>query len=168
MNRRLTMQQFLKLAVSLVLLFGLVIPGHADFDSDIKALVEQGEKPEGVLFEIVTGDRQALEWVMPRIGAAIKQLRNTWPRLYIVIVTHGDEQFALTRDNLKKHARLHKQVQTLVKDADVNLYVCGTYAKMHNVAPEAFPDYVNVSASGPAQINDYRALGYEVIQVKLK
>jgi len=166
MSRQLTVHGAFKLAVALLLLFGPAISGQASFDGDIKALLEQGEKPEGVVFEVVTKDRRALESLMPRIGAAIKQLRHTWPRLDVVVVAHGDEQFALTRDNAKKYTQLHKQIQTLVKDADVNLHVCGAYAEMHDVAPEAFPDYVNVSASGPAQINDYRTLGYEVILVK--
>ena len=166
MSRPLTIHRISKLAVGLLLLFGPALSGQASFDGDIKALLEQGSKPEGVVFEIVTGDQQALQSLMPRIGAAVKQLRHTWPRLDIVIVAHGDEQFALTRNNLKKYMQVHKQVQSLVKDADVNLHVCGAYADMHGVAPEAFPDYVNVSASGPAQINDYRTLGYEVILVK--
>jgi predicted ATPase len=29
--------------------------------------------------------------------------------------------------------------------------------------PEDFPDYINVSAAGPIQINDYEELGYELV-----
>jgi len=41
--------------------------------------------------------------------------------------------------------------------------VCGTHASWRDKTPEDFPDYVDVVPSAPVQINDYEALGYEVI-----
>ena len=51
----------------------------------------------------------------------------------------------------------------LVTDRDVDIHVCGTHAGWFDVLPEDFPDYVDVSATGPAQVNDYRALDYVLI-----
>jgi hypothetical protein len=43
------------------------------------------------------------------------------------------------------------------------VHVCGTHAGWYGVTPEDFPDYVDVTTAGPAQINDYEAMGYELI-----
>jgi intracellular sulfur oxidation DsrE/DsrF family protein len=55
--------------------------------------------------------------------------------------------------------------QQLVKDG-VSLHVCGTYAEKHGLHEEDFPEYVNVAAAGPAQINDYIAVGYLRIKIE--
>ena len=45
----------------------------------------------------------------------------------------------------------------------MDVHVCGTHAGWFDVLPEDFPDYVDVAAAGPAQVNDYRALDYVLI-----
>ena len=61
---------------------------------------------------------------------------------------------------------VHEQVQSLVQDQNVALHACGTYAGWHGLAREDFPAYVDVTASGPATINDYVALGYVKIIIQ--
>jgi intracellular sulfur oxidation DsrE/DsrF family protein len=90
----------------------------------------------------------------------VTQLRKKFPELPVAIVTHGKEQFALTTKNAD--SKTHSLVKDLVSD-QIEVHVCGTHASWYNVMPEDFPDYVNVSATGPAQINDYEELGYELI-----
>ena len=50
--------------------------------------------------------------------------------------------------------------------SDIPVYVCGTYAGWRGLSDEDFPDYVNVAAAGPAQINDFVALGYSRVLVR--
>ena len=69
----------------------------------------------------------------------------------------------LTVDNRRSRARAHSLARELVDSNGIEVHVCGTHAEWEGKTPEDFPDYVNVSAAGPAQINDYVALGYEVI-----
>ncbi len=131
--------------------------------SDVAALLALEEAPEGVVFEIVSGEADALVELLPRVRADIVRLRTRFPGLPIAVVSHGEEQFALTEENRKNEPELHAIAEKIVTGEDVDLHVCGTYAGWFGVDPGDFPDYVDVAAAGPAQINDYRALGYVLI-----
>jgi intracellular sulfur oxidation DsrE/DsrF family protein len=138
-------------------------PTGAGQAEGVEALLAAEEPPAGVVFDIATGDDDALVELLPRLKADIERLRSRFPDLPVAIVTHGTEQFALTRDNRDNNAGLHAITEELVTDGDVDIHVCGTHAGWFDVLPEDFPDYVDVAAAGPAQINDYRALDYVLI-----
>jgi len=125
-------------------------------------------EPDGVVIEIVTGDATGLSWALPRVQDHIKQLRARFPELPVAVVTHGREQFALTRKNQTTSETTHNNVRSLIEDSNVQVHVCGTYAGWRGLTQEDFPDYVNVSAAGPAQINDYKAVGYLLIVIDSK
>lgn len=138
----------------------------ASYDKQIKSILSASEMPEGVVFEIVSGDSSALNWALPKTKQAIDQLRGRFPQLPIAVVTHGQEQFALQKKNKDQFQQVHSLTESLVKDSGVNLHVCGTYAEWHGVDAEEFASYANVAPAGPAQINDYVALGYIKILIK--
>ncbi|WP_126456503.1 DsrE family protein [Sulfuriflexus mobilis] len=150
--------------LGLALLFGSYRLFASGLELDEVLLLS--EAPPGVVFEIVSGDNDYLRWAIPAVQQHIQQLRERFPELPVAVVTHGREQFALTRDKQTQYAKVHRGIQSLVKDNDVSVHVCGTYAERHNVDENEFPDYINVSAAGPAQINDYRQLGYLLIKLK--
>ncbi len=127
----------------------------------VNHLLQQKQPPSGIVFEIVSDEDDFLEQLLPDIKTAVKKLRDKFPKLPIAIVTHGKEQFALTTKNSQK-SKTHSLVKGLVND-DVDVHVCGTHAGWYDIMPEDFPDYVDVSATGPAQINDYEEMGYELI-----
>ena len=131
--------------------------------NDVDALLEEKDSPSGVVFEIVSGNSGLLGKLLTTIKTDINRLRDRFPGLPVAIVTHGTEQFDLTTKNMKKEKKAHTLVEELVKSGDVDVHVCGTHASWYGVMPEDFPDYVDVSATGPAQINDYEELGYVVI-----
>ena len=126
----------------------------------LQDILAMTEAPEGVVIEIATSDNTGLRWALPKAQDYIKQLRERFPGLPISIVTHGREQFALTKKNQKENQAEHNAVQSLLKDNKVQLHVCGTYAGWRGLTEEDFPDYVDVAAEGPAQVNDYIAVGY--------
>ena len=130
---------------------------------DVEALLALEEAPAGVVFEIVSGDADTLGKLLPGVRADIERLRARFPGLPVAIVSHGEEQFALTTKNLESDPELDVIAEEMVTGKDVDLHVCGTYAGWFGVDPEDFPDYVDVAATGPAQINDYRALDYVLI-----
>jgi intracellular sulfur oxidation DsrE/DsrF family protein len=130
---------------------------------DVEALLATDEAPAGVVFEIVSGDADTLGRLLPGVRAGIERLRARFPGLPVAIVSHGEEQFALTTENLADDPGLDAIARDMVTGKEVDLHVCGTYAGWFGIDPEAFPDYVDVAAAGPAQINDYRALGYVLI-----
>lgn len=149
--------------VSLLSLYQAI---YADTNASLNQLLNQKEAPEGVVFEIVTGDDDALEWAIPRTREYIRQLRAKFPALPIAVVTHGQEMFSLqTRDEYGT-PEVHNQVKSLVEQQDVVLHACGTYAGWRGLAEEDFPAYVDIAASGPAQINDYVAIGYVKVIIR--
>ena len=139
---------------------------HANSDSTISELLNSTTPPEGVVFEIITDDDDGLEWAIPRTRQYIKQLHEKFPQLAIAVVTHGREMFALQKRDIYGYQDVHNQVQSLIQDEKVSLHACGTYASWQGLADEDFPAYVDVTASGPATINDYVALGYVKIIIE--
>lgn len=138
---------------------------RAGAEEQVAALLQAQSVPPGVVFEVVTGDSAGLQRAIPRIRGWVQRLHRRFPGLEIAVVSHGMEQFALQSSARDSRGEVHRQVQSLVQDEEVSVHVCGTFASWHDVPPEAFPDYVDVSASGPAQINDYEALGYVRIRL---
>ena len=131
----------------------------------IAQLLAQDKAPPGVVFEIVTGDPQALRWAIPEVSNYAKQLRERFPKLGIAVVTHGQEMFALQTDKRSEASTVHAEIEQLVKEQHIPVHVCETYAGWRGVGAEAFPDYINVAATGPAQVKNYLALNYVLIKI---
>jgi len=132
----------------------------------IEHLLNATEPPQGVVFEVVESDSDALDWAIPQIRRHVSQLRKRFPGIEIAVVTHGSEQFALTAANRSENTAIHQGVQSLLQDGDVPVHVCGTHAGWFGVDPEDFPDYVDVAPAGPAQIHQYEELGYELVLIE--
>ena len=141
----------------------LLVTPSTGFATDLDGLLTAPQAPPGVVFEIVSGDPTLLQTLLPALRADIERLRGRFPGLPVAIVTHGNEQFALTKDKQAQTPELHSLARDLVTEDQVALHVCGTYAQWNGFDTEDFPEHVNVAAAGPAQINDYRALDYVVI-----
>ena len=100
-----------------------------------------------MVIEIVTGDSIGLSWALPESQEYVSQLRQRFKDLPIAIITHGSEQFALTRKNQASNKKEHKAVRSLIQDSNVQVHVCGTYAGWRGLSDEDFPDYVDVAAA---------------------
>ena len=150
------------LLLTVVLLLAAAV--HAD--PEVERLLVEDEVPVGVVFEIVEDEEDALDWALPRVRDYSRRLRERFPDLPIAVVTHGSEQFALlSREADGELPGIHDEARSL-RDNDIDLHVCGAHAGWYGHVVEDFPSYVDVSPSGPAQINDYRNLGYELIQLQ--
>jgi len=135
-------------------------------DTSLDTVLKAEQAPAGVVFEIVTGGEDSLNWALPKVKAQIKQIRQRFPGLPVAVVSHGREMFSLRKNNQAKSAVKARQLtQQLVADG-VTLHVCGTYAGYKGFSEEDFPEFVNVAAEGPAQLNDYVAVGYVRIRVR--
>jgi len=128
-------------------------------DQKINQLLQAKVAPEGVVFEVITS-HSGLKWAIPKVRSYVKLLRNKWPRIKIAVVSHGNEQFALTRANQTKFKQVHKQVKNLTDNLDIPVHICQTYAGMKGVSPEAFPKYITVSTHGPREVRNYQEFGY--------
>ena len=135
-------------------------------DPDVDRLLKAAETPVGVVFEIVEGEEDALRWALPEVVRLSTQLRQRFPGLPIAVVTHGREQFGLLANEAEGSlASIHDKAQQLQAE-EIDLHVCGVHAGWDGYAVEDFPAYVDVAASGPAQIRDYRNLGFELIEIQ--
>ena len=135
-------------------------------DISLQEILALPAAPPGVVIEIVTADAEGLSWALPQAQNAVAKLREKFKDLPVAIVTHGREQFALTQKRQSSHQAEHRIVQSLTQDNQVAVHVCGTLAGWRGVSPEDFPAYVDVAAAGPAQINDYKALGYMLLLIR--
>ena len=148
----------------LLLVVPLAAPVHAD--PEVERLLAGDEMPVGVVFEIVEDEEEALDWALPRVRDYSRRLRERFPGLPIAVVSHGSEQFALLSSGADGElSGIHDEARRL-RDDDIDLHVCGAHAGWYGHVSEDFPSYVDVSPSGPAQINDYANLGYEVIRLQ--
>lgn len=138
---------------------------RASSDRELAELLAQARPPAGVVFEIVSADERALDWALPQVTGYAERLRARFPGVPIAVVTHGNEQFALRADSGARFAGLHEQVRSLRARQDAPVHICGAYADMRGVGPEAFPKYVDVAPSGPSQIRGYEELGYKRVRV---
>ncbi len=125
-----------------------------------------GKQPPGMLFLVMEHDEEALQWVLPRIVHYTAQLRERWPEVTIAVLSHGDEMLALVSDLSALYPVVHENVYKLVNSYDVYFHVCGTFAEMSGYEASEFPDYVDVVPFGPAQIQDYRFLDYQVLSIE--
>jgi len=138
---------------------------HLATAGDVDELLKREAAPPGVVFEIIAWQQDFLDEALPRIRQDIARLRKRFPQLEFAVVSHGSEQFALLKTKRYSFAQAHSVTKNLVAD-DVLVHVCGTHASWKQVSAEDFPDYVDVAASGPAQINDYLALDYVLVRVE--
>lgn len=158
------MRNYAHLLIALACAFAF--PAHADSAKDIAGIIARDEAPAGVVFEVVQNREGALEWAIPQVKGYAQQLRNRFPKIQIAVVTHGREQFALLKENAEKYSDVQSGVRSLSKEDDIPVHVCGTHASWLEKQPEDFPDYVNVAPSGPAQIRNYRELGYVLVVLR--
>lgn len=142
----------------------LAFPSWAD--PDVDRLLAADEAPAGVVFEVVESEEDALDWALPEVDRLSAALRERFPGLPVAVVTHGREQFGLLASEAEGElAPIHARARDL-QGQDIDLHVCGVHAGWYGHTPEDFPAYVDVSASGPAQIRDYRNLGFELIVIE--
>ncbi|MBN4080180.1 DsrE family protein [Beggiatoa alba] len=154
-----------QLFLSLVcLLLFVPLTSQANEEKRVAQILALTSEPSGVIIEIATDGGDNLEWALPRAKGIISLLRKRFPNLPVAIVSHGDEQFALSKDNQADYKEVHQLVKGFGKQ-DVPLHVCGTFAGWRGLSADDFPKYVNVAAAGPAQVNDYIAIGYELILI---
>ena len=149
---------------SLILLSA--VAGLVFADPEVDRLLAADEGPVGVVFEIVEGEEDALRWALPEVARLSARLRERFPDLPIAVVTHGREQFGLLANEADGPlADIHSRAQQL-RAEEIDLHVCGVHAGWDGYTPEDFPAYVDVSASGPAQIRDYRNIGFVLIELE--
>ncbi len=150
-------------------LAALLVPGivlAAPADDVIAPILALPKAPPGVVFEVVEGDPEALRSTIPEVRRLAERLRARFPGLPIAVVTHGREQFALTRANDGSHRSLHDEVRRMTGRDAIEVQVCGTHAGWRGLGPEDFPDYVQVASSARSALRAYEEFGYRHLRLR--
>ena len=134
---------------------------HAE--KGLEAILSSSKPPVGVVFEIASGDDDGFKWAVPLVESYAKQLRKKFPGIKVAVVSHGSEQFSLTKGNRKQYTDTHKKVASLVKDKGIDVHVCGNFASGYGVSKNDFVDFIDVADRAPGQISDYEDAGYVVL-----
>lgn len=134
---------------------------------DILYIIGKEEAPSGVVLHTREYDEAAFFWVAPRLEYYVLLIREKYPALPLVILSHGDEIISLTTTNAAKYPGVHSIIRRLVEKQGVDFQICGAYAAMNDLDESAYPGYVHVIPSAPSALSDYRDLGYEMISIEL-
>jgi len=153
---------FLLIPLCLSLLWQSAVSAAPYSHPEIDRLLAAEQEPDGVVFELLAWDDATWSWAAPMIADLRAQLQTRYPDVDVAIVSHGGEQFQLTHDRIKQQPQALASLQSLSNEG-VNLHVCGTHSQWNDVPESAYIDIVDVSPSGPAQVNDYIKLGYHHI-----
>lgn len=148
-----------------LLMTSLSNSAQAETQAQIDQILKLETEPFGVVFEIVEGDDDALQWAIPLVNQYVKQLRERFPDISLAVVTHGTEQFGLMKSEQKNNAQVHKMVNSLVT-SDVPVHVCGTHASWYGKEAKDFPDYVDVTPAGPTEIRNYKEMGFVLVIIE--
>ncbi len=148
----------------LLLLCTFAVAAGPGSDQQVRALIDAGKAPVGVVFE-VAAEHGGLQWALPKIKKYVGMLRAKYPGIKFAVVSHGDELFALQKKYRQREAGTHRMAKNLFQDDQVPIHICETYAGWSGVQPEDFPDYVSVSTQGPQEIRNYQEFGYRLIRV---
>jgi intracellular sulfur oxidation DsrE/DsrF family protein len=152
------------LLVILLLSLAQAVLARTYSNPQVEQLLASAETPDGVVFELLSRDENTWTWAAPMIADLRQQLRNRFPGMDIAVVSHGREQFQLTREKALQQPEAISTLNDLVQQG-VSLHVCGTHSAWKNVAEDNYIEIVDVASSGPAQINDYVKLGYVRIRL---
>ena len=156
--------RLLRSMVPVLFIFSLAGQLHADTYShpEIERLLKANEPPAGVVIEVISADPNTWDWATPMIGQFREQLDQRFPGIDVAVVSHGSEQFLLTQNKLASMPDVFNGITGLAEQG-VDFHVCGTHSEWRGVDESEYVELINVSASGPAQINDYRNLGYQLV-----
>lgn len=132
-------------------------------DGEVDRVLALENPPPGVVFEVVSGDADALNAVIPRLTRYAERLRVRFPGLPVAVVTHGSEQFSLLASESSRYGDLHAQVRVLTGEKHVDVHVCGNHASWRGKTAGDYPDYVDVAVAAAKKMDNYRQLGYVVI-----
>ncbi|MDH5544885.1 MAG: DsrE family protein [Gammaproteobacteria bacterium] len=140
-------------------------PLWAGMEDDIRFILKAKNPPAGVVFEIVEGKQEALNWALPKIQEYGEKLRKQHPGIKIAVVSHGSEQFGLLTENQKSMPDAHQRVKSLVSE-NVPVHVCGTHASWYHKEESDFPEYVDVVPAGPEKVSEYQRRGYALVEME--
>lgn len=157
----------MKLRLLLVCLLLASAPARATDagNPELAQLLAVAQPPAGVVFEIIAWEDNTWDWATPKLREYVDRLRARHPRLALALVSHGAELFDLVRSSALQGGPAIRELARLNAEG-VDIHVCGEYASWKRLGPRDFPEFVDVAASGSAQLADYINLGFATIRLE--
>jgi len=126
----------------------------------IENILALEKAPIGVLFELIGRENgKYLPEGLKKVEAYKIQLKGKFPDIKIAVVTHGAEQFELTKENAIKQSKTHDLVKRITAE-DVPVHVCANHASWRGKTEIDFPSYVLASSGAGSQMREYEGQGY--------
>ena len=135
-------------------------PGNKKFEQ----LLTDSQQPEGVVFEIIVWEDDSWDWAAPMLKDYVERLRHKYAGLDIALISHGAELFDLTHRAGLENSPAIRQLADLEAEG-IEIHVDGEYARWKRLEQRDFLEFVEVAASGSAQLAAYVELGY--VSIKL-
>lgn len=138
----------------------LALSNTAHSFEDLDQILKLESPPPGVVIEITSGDKKYLSKIIDELKSDIVKINTKFKDMPIAIVSHAKESLALSSKSINTNDKLHSEIKSLSDSSNTTVHVCGTYASWYGLSEEDFPEYINVSPTGPLQVDDYLELGY--------
>jgi len=126
----------------------------------VDKIIALEKAPVGVLFELIGRENgKYLPEGLKKVEAYKIQLEKKFPDIKVAVVTHGSEQFELTKENAVKQSKTHDIVKRITEE-NVPVHVCSNHAGWRGKTEQDFPSYVLASSGAGSQMKEYQDLGY--------
>jgi hypothetical protein len=117
-------------------------------------------KPAKVLYDLSSGDKQALDGLLDRIGYLYKLYGSDVFDSSIVVVIHGDAIPLFAIDQFKLHKDIMQRAQSLTVGTPIEFRMCLANARLLNYEPSDIHGFVTMVPMADAEIVRLQHEGY--------
>jgi len=118
------------------------------------------ENPQHYIANIELHTEEEISDLFDRASMLIDQQNSFVLGEPIAFVLHGPEVEYFSRDNYGEFKDIVDKAAQLDAFRVIDVRVCSTYLRLHHIAPESLPPFVEVVPYGPAEERRLRAGGY--------
>lgn len=148
---------------SFLCFFSLAATANDKEEIDSILALEKG--PTGVVFELIGSENgKYLPESLKKVEAYKIKLKRKFPSIEVAVVTHGSEQFELTKDNAVKQSKTHDIVKRITAE-NVPVHICSAHASCRGKTEKDFPDYVIANSGSGTQMRIYENQGYTRVTI---
>jgi intracellular sulfur oxidation DsrE/DsrF family protein len=124
------------------------------------SVMEIDYKPSKVLYDLSSGDKQALVGLLDRIGYLYKLYGSDVFDSSIVVVIHGDAIPFFAIDQFKQHKDIMQRAQSLTVGTPIEFRMCLANARLLNYEPGDIHGFVTMVPMADAEIVRLQQEGY--------
>ena len=132
---------------------------------EVDRILALEKAPVGVMFELIGRENgKYLPEGLKKVEAYKIKLKKKFPSIKVAIVTHGAEQFELTKDNAINQSKTHNIVKRITSE-NIPVHVCSNHASWRGKTEKDFPNYVIAKSGAGDQMREYQDQGYTRVTI---